>query len=348
MPASVPAAPWIVPALLIVLALVVSALFKVRSPQTTQDAFVSLRLPSFLRFSGAPILLPYGELVLAAALLVLPGGWYVVAAALAVVLFAAYLIVVARALGFAEPVHCNCFGKLGLGEIDRRTVVRNVLLLVAAVLALVDGVRGGSMIERFTDFGGTEWGWTAGVLAAIALTGMVVYGGGRPSDSAAASSAAPAVVPSDADDELEYVQQPIPYGALVDSRGGTIPLRELPHPRPALLISVSLGCGSCERVMARMPQWAARQQLIRVVLVPYGASADNTPDLGPDVEWMTDPDSAVVRTLGLGYPSAVLFGMDGMLAGGPVHGDEIDQFLDDIAAEMDEAAAAYAAQEPIG
>lgn len=337
-----PAAPWIVPALLIVLTLVVSALFKVRSPQTTDDAFVSLRLPGVLRSAGAPRLLPYGELVLAAGLLLLPAPWYAVAAAFAVVLFAAYLVVVARALGFAEPVHCNCFGKLGLGEIDRRTVVRNVLLLVAAVFALVDGVRGGSMIERFTDFGGAEWGWTAGVLAAVALTGVVVHGGGRQ------DGPTPLGAPS-SDDELDYVQQPIPYGALVDSDGRTVALRELPYPRPVLLISLSLRCGSCERIMARMPQWAAAQPLIRVVLVPFMAGADQAPDLGPDIEWMTDPDGTVARTLGLAYPSAVLFGLDGMLAGGPVHTEEVDQFLDDIAAEMDEAAAAaQPAEEPAG
>lgn len=325
-----PAAPWIVPALLVSLALLVSALFKVRAPETTQDAFVSLRLPHWLRTAGAPRLLPYVELVLAAALLFVPGPVYLAVAVLALALFVAYLVVVARALGFAEPVHCNCFGKLGLGEIDRRTVVRNALLVIAALLAVVDAARGGSMIERFTGFDAAQWGWVAGVLGAVLLTGFVVYGGGREPQPAPAALAPP-------DELLDYVQQPVPYGALLDTAGETVTLRSLAMNRPTLLVSVSIGCGSCERVMARLPQWAAEQPLIRVVAIPFLTDAADAPDLGERVEWMTDPNATVTQTLGMNYPSAVLFGPDGKLAGGPVQSTEVDQFLDDIAAEMAEA-----------
>lgn len=328
-----PAAPWIVPALLLVLALAVSAGFKVRAPRTTEDAFVSLRLPNALRAMKAPLVLPYAEFALAAALLLLPSPWYIVAAALALVLFVAYLVVVVRALGFDEPVTCGCFGRLGLGEIDRRTVVRNVFLVAAAALALVDAIRGGSMIERFTAFGGTEWGWIAGVLAAVGVTGLVVHAGVK--------DAAPAqFVDGEEGAELDYIRQPIPYGALLDKDGQTVPLSSLALAKPVLLVSVSLGCGSCVRTMEHVPGWAADQEMLRVVMVAAGTPAQDAPDLGEHVEWMTDPEGTVVRTLAMAYPSAVLFGMDGQLAGGPVVGYEaIESFLADIDAELSEAQA---------
>lgn len=334
-----PSAPWIVAALLLVLALVVSAAFKVRDPRTTEDAFLSLRLPDALRSMKAPQLLPYAEFALAAALLLVPSPLYVVVAALALALFVAYLVVVVRALGFDEPVTCGCFGKLGLGEIDKRTVVRNVLLVGAAALALVDAVRGGSMIERFTDFGGTEWGWVLGVLAAVALTGLVVHGG--------SAEMTPVAESLEDGEEFDYVRQPIPYGALIARDGETVALHSIAMSKPVLLVSVSLGCGSCIRTMEHVPPWAAEQPMLRVVMIAAGTQAEDAPDLGEHVEWMTDPNGITTRTLGMAYPSAVLLGMDGQLAGGPVAGyDEIESFLADIDAELSEAQAQFeAAQE---
>lgn len=328
-----PAAPWIVPSLLLVLALAVSAAFKLRDPRTTEDAFISLRLPAWLRSMRGPLLLPYGELVLAAGLLFVPSPVFSAVAVLVVLLFVAYLVVVTRALRFEEPVHCNCFGKLGLGEIDRRTVVRNVLLVVASVLTLVDGLRGGSMIGRFGHFDAAEWAWTAGVLAAVLLTGIVVYGGGRP------QGAHPQFAASSDEDDLDYIRQPIPYGMLLDSEGQPHPLAGLPMSKPVLLVAVSLGCGACHRTMEAMPSWAQENPMLRTIFMVVGDQVPSElPVQSPHVEWMADPAATVTRTLALSFPSAVLLGMDGLLAGGPVLGyDAIMEFTEDIHAELEEA-----------
>lgn len=57
----------------------------------------------------------------------------------AVLLFVAYLVVIVRALGFGEPVTCSCFGKLGLGFVDRFTAVRNVVLVALGAVAVRRG-----------------------------------------------------------------------------------------------------------------------------------------------------------------------------------------------------------------
>ncbi|GAB3585363.1 TlpA family protein disulfide reductase [Calidifontibacter terrae] len=328
-----PSGPWVVPALLLVLVLAISAAFKVRDHVSTASAFRNLRLPGFLDRIGAPRLLPYGEFLLALALLVVPHPAYVVVAALAVVLFSLYLVVVWRALGSAEEIHCNCFGTLGLGEIDRRTVVRNAVLLALAVLALVDGLRGGSVIGRFTDFDGASWGWLAGVIGGVLLTGLVMYR----SEAVAPPAAAPIATETG---ELDYVRTPVPYGQLLTADGELQPLHLLAAQRPTLLVSLSLTCGSCQRTMDELPDWAAAHPMVRVVAIPASSGLAEVPDLGPSVEWLEDPEQRATRTLGMQYPSAVLLAPDGLLAGGPEQGAEsIARFLEDIHAELVEAGA---------
>ncbi len=341
-----PSAPWVVPALLLVLVLMISAAYKVRDHTSTASAFRNLRLPGFLETIRAPRLLPYGEFVLALALLVVPHPAYVVVAALTVVLFALYLVVVWRGLGFAEQIHCNCFGTLGLGEIDRRTVVRNVVLLALALAALVDGLRGGSMIGRFRDFDATSWGWLAGVVGGVLLTGLVMYQG-RSSAAAPVAQSAPSHVETGDGAELEYVRHRIPYGQLVDADGGLQPLHLLANGRPALLVTVSLTCGSCLRVLEELPGWAADHPMLRVAAVAAGTTPKDTPDLGEFVEWFDDPEQRVTQTLGMSYPSAALLAPDGLLAGGPEHGsDAVIQFLGDIHAELVDAGA-FVEPEPV-
>lgn len=326
--------PLVLPSLLLALVLTVSAVFKLRDSVTSTDAFVSLRLPDRLRALKVPVLLPYAELLLAAALVVVPEPGYVVVTVVTVLLFVAYLAVIVRALGFEERVECGCFGRLGLGDVDRRTAVRNGVLVLVALVALGDAVTGHSVIERLVDFGVTEWGWLIGVAAAIVLTWLVV---GRRSEAANATPTTSE--PAQGDDQLDYERRPIPYGALLDrTTGESVPLFAVGGGRPALLVFVNLWCGPCVRTMEMLPSWAGRHSAIRTIAIPPGTGFDELPDLGPHVSWMEDPAATVARTFAVTYPSAVLFGVDGMLAGGPESGfDGISNFLDEISEQLAEA-----------
>lgn len=337
--------PVVVAPLLLVLVLAVSAAFKLRSPSTTADAFASLRLPAWMRQLKGPLLLPYGELVLAAALLLVPSPVYVLVTNLTAVLFIAYFVVIARALRFEVPVTCGCFGRLGLGLVDRGTLVRNGILVVLSLVAVGDAIAGHSVIGRFTDFGAEQWGWMIGLLVAILLTGIIVRGGGRqttqPAGAQTTTNPVAASPSNDADDtdDLEYVREPVPFGVLRNREDGElVPIGQLSGGKPVLLTFLSLGCGSCVRTMEALPAWADRHTLIRCIAIPAGEGQSELPDLGAHVTWMEDPKGQLALAFQAGFPTAVLLGADGLIAGGPVRGfDEIANFFEDITAELADA-----------
>ncbi|MGA8248550.1 MAG: MauE/DoxX family redox-associated membrane protein, partial [Nocardioides sp.] len=153
-----PSAPYVVPPLLLIATLAVSAVAKLRDPRDTASVFLQLRLPRVLLRLRAPRLLPYGELALAAFLLLAPDRWYVVATTATLLLFLVYLLVILRALRLPYPVSCSCFGRLGLGEVTRWTLARNALLLALALVTWADSWRGDGVAQRLGDVG--TWAWS--------------------------------------------------------------------------------------------------------------------------------------------------------------------------------------------
>jgi hypothetical protein len=82
-----------------------------------------------------PVLLPAAEILLAAALLtkyaLQPGAWLVL------VLFAGFTSAVAINLFRGRRPTCHCFSQLSAGPIGPGTLVRNVILLLLAVLLVL-------------------------------------------------------------------------------------------------------------------------------------------------------------------------------------------------------------------
>ena len=95
--------------LTLVTVLVVSGAAKLRDRRATRDAFDALRVPGFVPADGAATALPWAELLLAALVLLAPAGWLVPVAGALLALMLAYTWIIARALGFEEPVTCSCF-----------------------------------------------------------------------------------------------------------------------------------------------------------------------------------------------------------------------------------------------
>jgi hypothetical protein len=201
----VPSAPLVVPPLLLIAILAVSAVAKLRDPRDTVSVFRKLELPPFLTRIRAPEMLPYGELAVAGLLVVAPGWWYVASATLTLLLFLSYVVVVARALRFPYAVMCGCFGRLGLGWITRQTLVRNLVLLAIALVTWVDSWRGEGVLERLRDLG-DGWWWLAGVMLAMVTTTLVVREAKPPW--------ATRVEPPDS-----YATRPVPYVILDGPEG---------------------------------------------------------------------------------------------------------------------------------
>ena len=308
-----PSAPFVVPPLLLIATLVVSAVAKIRDPGDTSSVFRQLRLPRALLRLRVPRLLPYGELVLAAFLLLATDAWYVVAATVTLLLFLAYFLVILRAVRLPYPVSCRCFGRLGLGEVTRWTLVRNGILLALALVTWIDSWRGEGVAERLDDLGG--WAWVvAGLVVVGAALGFLTRAGRRTTPDA---------------EQAAHLAAPAPHGML-DAPDGPVPVRDLTDVAARFLVF-----GDPERdpdLVDRASSWAGRLAPVRVHVVTE-QRAESAQARGDLV--LVDPDGVYRRRLGAVSPGAVVLGTDRMLAGGPVAGAaEIERLVDDVAAEL--------------
>ena len=311
-----PSAPFVVPPLLLIATLVVSAVAKLRDPRDTSSVFLQLGLPRLMLRLRVPRLLPYGELVLAAFLLLASGVWYVVATTATLLLFAAYFLVILRAVRLPYPVSCSCFGRLGLGEVTGWTLTRNGVLLALALATWVDSWRGEGVAQRLGELGG--WAWAlVGVAVVAAALAFVVRARTRTTR------------PDAFGDSPTYRPAPAPHGML-HGPDGPVPVRDLTDVAARLLVF-----GDPERdhvLVDRASSWAARLAPVRVHVVAEqrSAAADELGDLV-----LVDPGGVFRSRLRVALPGAVLLGTDRMLAGGPVAGDdEIADLVEAVAAEL--------------
>lgn len=318
----VPDGPLLLAPLLLAAVLGLSGVAKGVDPGSTRDAMIALRLPPGLVSSPVPVVLPWAEVALAVAVLVLPGLPALLAVTAALVLLLGYVRVVARALTFGEPVTCRCFGRLGLAAVSARTLLRNVLLVVLATIALVGVADERSVVVRLASAPASTWGWLA-MTGLASLVAVLVVGSTDGHDA-------------EGGDELDYRPQPAPYGLLVDATGGEHALHLLARERAQLLLLVSEGCGPCQRVLEDVPEWQRRLPAVAVRPVfttDLAASLAARPHLRGTA--LGDVGHRVADTFGVGTPAAVLIGTDGLLAGGPVAGEgDVRSFVDDVAAEL--------------
>lgn len=264
--------------------LAISGGAKLKDPSSTADAFRALRLPEWLQKMGAPRLLPWAEVALAA-LLIFSKGWLLTLATVgAVLLMVAYTVVIWRALGFGEPVQCGCFGELGAGDVSRRTLARNILLTLLAALGLVGALLGVSIYGQPT----LSWGWVAVALLSAAAVALSL--GGGPNTTLGATGHKPWLGGITLRDAATGADVRV---AEIARRGGG-----------ATLLFLLPGCGSCQGLMAELP--ALREKNPGRVIVPVlpewaGPEAyAGTPDLH------RDPGSNLSVALGMHFAPAAL------------------------------------------
>ncbi len=327
--------------LMICAVLVWSGVAKVRQPDAMASAMRDLRVPGAL--AGRPIQLavPWVEIGLAVLLLVTGGIWQSLVWIAALLLFVAYLVLIAAALGRQEHVSCNCFGVASSASVDRGTLVRNVLLVVAAAIGLVGSLFNASplVVTLFRQ----DWrGWLG--LAALAVVGGLAWllsREGREGIAAARDdSVAPVAAATDFEAEPEeYLREPIPTAVLEREPGQFVRLPDLAQQRGVLLLYVSATCGSCTEIIAKVDDFADRLPFLDVVvLVVSRGVIDQLPDsVRPRA--VVDVAGSVQKGLGLNWvPGGVLLGADGLLAGGPVYGAAINELVDDVVEQFESAA----------
>lgn len=314
--------------------LAVSGSAKLKDPASVEAAFTDLHVPRVLSAPLLRRLTPWGELALGLALVVLPAPLSVLAAAAAIVLFCFYLVLIWRAFRAPKPVDCNCFGSGTPSTVDAWTVARNVALVAASVVALADTLHGSAPILRAFEGGNLAW------LLAAGLAAFVTFAITHRAPAAAAASDAVVAGTDDDGELLDYVRLPIPFGTLYDRDGNALQLRQLAQTRAVLLIWVSFGCGGCESIMPEIPGWAAEIPAVDV-RVAIGREEDLDRREDPDFRAMlvVDREMQCQRMFVTnGVPMAVLLGVDGLLAGGPVLGSNaIRELIADMKEQLEAA-----------
>ena len=309
---------------------VASAVAKLRTPDDLVG-WAELGVPKALRKQWLLRLHPWAEIALGAALLLL-GGWLgLLAALVAVALMAAYLWLVVQAKGRSEDASCACFGSKR--RITRVTVIRNVWLLVLAVATAAviwtAPLLGGALAVAVS-------GWWMPVVAAAAAAvtaALVLWPDERATEAAAvAEPSSDSGAADDGDGELDYVRTRTPAVPVVLADGTRVNLRELTRSKPILMLAVSGTCGSCSVVIDKAPAWRTLLPEVDVRLLFTHPHDNGRLKELTEPQSLHDVDRLVSRSIkDWAVPTAVLFGIDGMLAGGPVTGvGEIDDFVDDI------------------
>lgn len=325
----------------VALIMLLSGTAKLRSGEDVQTTFTRLRVPRPFAAPGLARAFPWLELLLAAALLQPFTLLRPVVGLVAVALFAAFLALVVRAQD--DGVSCGCFGDASAAPISRTTVVRNVVFLALAVLALAEGIvslavhGAGLAWQPLTAFGAGAWAWALLVSVLLATAAFLA---GRESVPATPDAAPATPMPEapgavDPADGAEPERYPFP-DAVVVADGEYTGLHRLVADGAVVVLRLSTGCGSCARVIERLDEFkdALGPVRLRVLMPQHAPGADGAIRSGAvDASLvLADPAGAASQAVGLhSFPTAVLLGTDRLTAGGPVGGaDDVLAFLEEI------------------
>jgi len=308
------------------------------------------------------VAVPVAELGVAAALVLPVVAWW--AALAGVVLLATFMAVIGRSLARGEKPTCKCFGRLSAGQIGRKTLVRNGILLVAATVIVVAGpsrVAPGALgwVAELT--GAQQLGLAAVVVIAGLLTSQgwllaqVLRQNGRILNRVAALEGALANAPAG---RPGLPLLPPGNGANGNGNGNGHnghhhgpPGLTNGHPAPAIrlpdldgdLVEADLrggltvllfwnpGCGFCQQMLPALRTWAdERSADAPSLLVIAAGSAEDNRAQGLAATVLLDADFSTAHEFGAtGTPQAVLVGPDGGIASPLARGaDAVARLLD--------------------
>lgn len=308
--------------------LLVSGAAKVRAADSPEE-LEALGVPRFLRNRAVIAAHPWAEIALGIGVLATSGWLLVAIAAASTALLAVYAILITRAVLTGSAETCNCFGELFDARLTWRSVARN-LTLMAISLAVLAGTLGGQSVPRVV---GEDPNALLAVLAAAVVAGLLWTIAAKP---AAASPAEQ--TPADADGEPpDYVRLPIPYGWLETESGSRSTLRDLARQKARVLVFLSTGCHACTDTAESLRDWMDEFDVVDIRPV-FSASPKSVHHSYP---WLAgralyESEMETSRVLGMRQvPSAVILGIDGLLAGGPVAGHgNITRMITEMRAEL--------------
>ena len=317
-------------ALTIAVAFAWSGVAKLRTPVSTRASLEQFGVPGGAVGWGAWAL-PLAECAIAVALLAAPGPVFLVAGAASIALLVVFTVALVRVIRAGAAVHCNCFGAASTAPVSRRTVARNLALLVVAAGAVLAG--GGAIVPAAAGFTPGQWGaffatttLVLGVVAVVATATRVHEGRASASSAAnATQTGAPGKGPG-----RDGAEWPVPDLEVTDARGRAVELASLASARPTLLVLLSADCTPCTTVAARLGEWSDAVGASVGVAVLTSADpltfAERYPHLDAPVYYGARSLMAAARIAG--FPAALLLTPARTVAAGPAQGsDEVEELL---------------------
>ncbi len=302
---------------LLAVVFLVAAVGKLLDPSGSRRALEAFGVPRIFVPAGAR-LLPSVELAAAIALVLAPSArWGAVGALLLLLAFAA---AVARVMARGQAPDCHCFGQLHSEPAGRATLVRNLALIVPAVVVIAGGP-GPALDEALEGLSAAQLALVAtAVLAAV----LAVAVGQLWSDRrrlagelrAAIAARAPAGLPPGT---------LAPGFALDAVRGAARSLDDLlSDGRPAVLVFISTSCAPCLQMLPSLSRWQETLSLRLPIAAVFAGERTEIGRLSDEHELSLvlaeDRAETFERYRLRATPSAVLVGPDGVLSESPAEG----------------------------
>ena len=321
--------------------LLTSGLSKAIRSGDADDTLDGLGVPRVLRHPAVVWAHPWIEVAIGLALLVTPGWPGTMVALAAAALMAFYLTIVARAARGPAPASCACFGG-STAPVTQLTVWRNGWLTLVAAVAVISASSGQSPVAVLQDFWPASLSW----LLALSAAGVTVVLIVRSSAGAVSSTGTEATDIAPVDDVGDYLRTRTPAIPVTLADGTTQTLRDLSTGRAQLILMLSEHCGACADTLVQMPCWRAEFPLLDVRVLLTTQVGDSSLTSRAEPQSLHDPDFWVSSSFGIhATPAAILLGIDGFLAGGPVVGPgAIDDFVEEIKTQLVDAVDAASGQ----
>lgn len=294
----------------------VAGIAKLGSRASTKVAVAAIGVPGRLA-PAVSVALPSVELALAVVLLVPQlARW---GAMCAIVLLVSFSLAIGGALARGRDAACNCFGTLGSARVGWRSLARNAVLVLVAVLA-AQPLRGGGLATSDGPARIVELGLAGAVLVEGYLVWQLFSQNRRLLERfdrleqglTASSAHAPAHVPAPS------LGAPAPGFALASPSGGNVSLGELVAQLDGdlALVFANPGCGACDRVIEHLATRPARPGSAVAVIASSGAAEAAALLVGaPGPPLVLAGDEGVGAAYGIGpVPSAVLVDRHGLVA----------------------------------
>ena len=304
--------------------LLVSGIAKLADREGSAEAMMGFGVPRRL-IPLAAFSLPFVEIALATGMIFAATiGW---AAVVTTLLFLAFTIGVGRIVLAGENLDCHCFGQLSSGPVSWLTLVRNIVLtLAAAFVAWWSWTR--KAPSMWDDLSWTDAGIAFIAMVFLAL-GVVIY---RLWQTQAALLA-----------QIDELQALIPAGRIrkppieesfarvtegitvTDSDGTAVSVSSLVLKKsPAMLIFISSSCRACNAILPDIAAWQlefAGLMPVRVIGIGDAANIQARAEAaGMDQVYMRETDELATRLKVNGNPTAVLVDHDGFVRAKPMLG----------------------------